>query len=135
MYERIAKAVNDKNFHRIKISVWEGFPGGFGTDGPNSNSVVSLEEPIAFVKGLEERGAQYFVQSAGSPSITAALTQAETASLSCILYPTFQKALKEAVKPETVLSGQIILFGVEEIKIRCANILQRTICCMLVPEI
>lgn len=106
LYERIAKAVNDKNFLiGSKISVWEGFPGGFGTDGPDS-PVVNLDEPIALVKGLEERGAQYFVQSAGSPSITVALTQAEKQHpYLAYLHPTFQKALKEAVKPETVIIG------------------------------
>ncbi len=37
LYERIQKAVPDKNFLiGSKISVWEGFPGGFGTAGPDT---------------------------------------------------------------------------------------------------
>ena len=65
LFERISKAVNDKSFLiGSKISAWEGFPGGFGTDGPDS-PIIDLTEPIALLKGLEERGAQYFIQSAG----------------------------------------------------------------------
>ena len=56
LYERIRKAVPDKNFLiGSKISVWEGFPGGFGTAGPDT-PVIDLSEPIDLVKGLEERG-------------------------------------------------------------------------------
>ena len=66
LYERIAKEVNDKNFLiGSKISAWEGFPGGFGTEGPDS-PILDLTEPLDLIKGLEERGAQYIVQSAGS---------------------------------------------------------------------
>ena len=62
--ERIEKEVNDPNFLvGSKISAWEGFPGGFGTDAPNS-PIMDLTEPIALIKGLEERGASYFIQSA-----------------------------------------------------------------------
>ena len=53
LYERISKAVPDKNFLiGSKISVWEGFPGGFGTAGPDT-PVIDLTEPIDLVKGLE----------------------------------------------------------------------------------
>ncbi len=106
LYERIQKEVNDKNFLiGSKISAWEGFPGGFGTEGPDS-PIIDLTEPIALIKGLEERGAQYFVQSGGSPSITLAITQAEkNAPYFAYLHPTWAKAFKEAVKPETVIIG------------------------------
>lgn len=106
LYERIAKAVNDKNFLiGSKISAWEGFPGGFGTQGPDS-PIIDLAEPLDLIKGLEERGAQYIVQSAGSPSITISLTQAEKHfPYIAYLHPTFQKAFKEVLKPETVLIG------------------------------
>lgn len=104
--ERISREVNDKNFLiGSKISVWEGFPGGFGTDGPDS-PIIDLTEPIALVKGLEERGAHYFVESAGSPSITISLTQADRVHpYIAYLHPTFQKALKDAVNAETVIIG------------------------------
>ena len=54
LIERVIKEVNDPNFLvGSKVSVWEGFPGGCGSAGPNS-SVMDLTESIALVKGLEE---------------------------------------------------------------------------------
>jgi 2,4-dienoyl-CoA reductase-like NADH-dependent reductase (Old Yellow Enzyme family) len=106
LYERIQKAVGDKNFLiGSKISAWEGFPGGFGTDGPDS-PIIDLTEPISLLKGLEERGAQYFIQSAGSPSITLSLTQADKhVPYFAYLHQFFAKELKKNLKPETVMIG------------------------------
>jgi 2,4-dienoyl-CoA reductase-like NADH-dependent reductase (Old Yellow Enzyme family) len=106
LYERIRKAVPDENFLiGSKISVWEGFPGGFGTAGPDT-PVIDLSEPIDLVKGLEERGAQYFIQSAGSPSITISLTQADKDHpYFAYLHQYFAKVLKENVQPKTVIIG------------------------------
>jgi 2,4-dienoyl-CoA reductase-like NADH-dependent reductase (Old Yellow Enzyme family) len=106
LYERIQKAVPDKNFLiGSKISVWEGFPGGFGTAGPDT-PVIDYTEPIDLVQGLEERGAQYFIQSAGSPSITISLTQADkTAPYFAYLHQTFSKVLRDNLKKETVVIG------------------------------
>ncbi|MDP3721422.1 MAG: hypothetical protein Q8R09_03095 [Anaerolineaceae bacterium] len=106
LYERIQKAVPDKNFLiGSKISVWEGFPGGFGTAGPDT-PMIDLTEPIDLVKGLEERGAQYFIQSAGSPSITISLTQADKERpYFAYLHQYFAKALRDNLKKETVVIG------------------------------
>ena len=106
LYERISKAVNDKDFLiGSKISAWEGFPGGFGTDGPDS-PVMDLTEPIALLKGLEERGAQYFVQSAGSPGITVSLTQCDKhVPYFAYLHQYWSKEFRKALKPETVVIG------------------------------
>ncbi len=106
LYEKMAKAVNDPNFLiGSKISAWEGFPGGFGTDGPDS-PVMDLTEPLALVKGLEERGAQYFIQSAGSPSITISITQVDRhVPYYAYLHQYWSKEMKKALKPETVVIG------------------------------
>jgi 2,4-dienoyl-CoA reductase-like NADH-dependent reductase (Old Yellow Enzyme family) len=106
LYERIQKEVNDKNFLiGSKVSAWEGFPGGFGTDGPDS-PIIDLTEPIALIKGLEERGAQYFIQSAGSPSITVSLTQVDKhIPYYAYLHQFFAKEFRKALKPETVVIG------------------------------
>jgi NADH:flavin oxidoreductases, Old Yellow Enzyme family len=106
LYERIRKVIPDENFLiGSKISVWEGFPGGFGTAGPDT-PVIDLSEPIDLVKGLEERGAQYFIQSAGSPSITISLTQADKDHpYFAYLHQYFAKVLKENLQPNTVVIG------------------------------
>ncbi len=106
LYERIAKEVNDKNFLiGSKVSAWEGFPGGFGTEGPDS-PIIDLTEPVALLKGLEERGAQYFIQSAGSPSITISLTQVDKhIPYYAYLNQYFAKELNKNIKKETVLIG------------------------------
>lgn len=106
LYERIQNKINDKNFLiGSKISIWEGFSGGFGTDGPNS-PIIDLTEPIALVKGLEERGAQFFIQSAGSPSITVSLTQVDKRiPYYAYLHQYFAKEIKKNLKPQTILIG------------------------------
>lgn len=106
LYERIQKAVPDKNFLiGSKISAWEGFPGGFGTAGPDT-PVIDLTEPIDLIKGLEERGAQYFIQSAGSPSITISLTQADkNHPYFAYLHQYFAKIFRDNLKKETIVIG------------------------------
>jgi 2,4-dienoyl-CoA reductase-like NADH-dependent reductase (Old Yellow Enzyme family) len=53
LYERIQKAVNDPNFLiGSKVSLWEGFPGGFGSASPDS-PVMDMTEPIDFIKNLD----------------------------------------------------------------------------------
>lgn len=106
LFERVQKEVNDKNFLiGAKVSAWEGFPGGFGSGGIDS-PVIDLTEPIDLIKGLEERGAHFFIQSAGSPSITINLTQVDKrAPYFVYLHPTFSKAFRDNLKPETVVIG------------------------------
>lgn len=105
-YERMNKEIDDPDFILgSKISFWEGFPGGFGTAGPDT-PLLDLTEPLELVKGLEERGASYILQSAGSPSITLSLTQPDRNIPDyAYLHMTFQKAIKDVVKPETVVIG------------------------------
>ena len=70
IYDRVREAVADKDFILgSKISTYEGFPGGCGTLGPDS-ATMDLTESIDLVKRLEEHGAHYILQSAGSPSHT-----------------------------------------------------------------
>jgi len=106
LYQRIREAVPDKNFViGSKISVWEGFPGGMGTAGPDS-PVIDLTEIIDLVQSLEQLGAAFFVQSAGSPSITISLTQADRQHpYFAYLHQYFAKVLKDNLKPETVVIG------------------------------
>jgi 2,4-dienoyl-CoA reductase-like NADH-dependent reductase (Old Yellow Enzyme family) len=123
LYERIRKVIPDENFLiGSKISVWEGFPGGFGTAGPDT-PVIDLREPIDLVKGLEERGAQYFIQSAGSPSITISLTQADKDHpYFAYLHQYFAKVLKENLQPHTVVIGSnYSVFGKGKSKLQAVS--------------
>ncbi len=106
VYERIHKEVNDPNFIvGSKVSFWEGFPGGQGSAGPDT-AVLDLSEPIKLVKGMEERGAKFILVSAGSPSITLALSQPDRSIPDDVyLHFTFQKAARDALKPETKVIG------------------------------
>jgi len=106
IYERIDKEINDPEFIvGSKISAWEGFPGGMGTAGPNT-PVIDFTEIEKMVQGLEDRGAKYILQSAGSPSITLALTQPDKSMPDYgYLHFTFQKVIQDALKPETVSIG------------------------------
>ena len=106
LMERIRKEIPDKMFLiGSKISAWEGFPGGFGTDGPDS-PVMDLTEPLKLIKGLEERGASYIVQSAGSPGITVSLTQCDKhVPYFAYLHQYWSKEFRKALKPETIVIG------------------------------
>ncbi len=106
LLERIKKEVNDPDFLLgSKVSTWEGFPGGCGAASPTT-AVMDLTESIALAKGLEERGAHYILQSAGSPSITLALSQPDKGIPDyAYLHHTFSKLYKDNLKPETVVIG------------------------------
>lgn len=106
IYEKFQKEINDPNFIvGSKVSIWEGFPGGCGSAGPDT-AIMDLTESLDLVKGIEERGAKFIIVSAGSPSITLALSQPDKKIPDDVyLHFTFQKAVKDVVKPETVVIG------------------------------
>jgi len=106
VYERIAREVNDPNFIvGSKVSVWEGLPGGVGSAGPDT-PLMDLTESLDLVKGLEARGAKYIIESAGNPSLTLPLVQAEKrfAEITYLRF-FFQKELRRALRKETVVIG------------------------------
>lgn len=106
LQERIAKAVNDKNFLiGSKMSMWEGHPGGFGSAGPES-PLMDMTEPLDLIKGLEERGATYFIESLGN--VHSAMNYMEAlkdAPELSYLHIYFSDMMKKALKPETVVIG------------------------------
>ena len=106
LMERIQRAVNDNNFILgSKLSLWEGFPGGCGSAGADS-PLMDLSESIDLVKGLEERGASYFVESLGNVHASMNFMEAvgDEPYLS-YLHFYFANLLKKSVKPETVVIG------------------------------
>jgi len=106
LMERIQRGVNDKNFLiGSKLSMWEGFPGGCGSAGPDS-PLMDLSESIDLIKGLEERGAQYFVQSLGNVHCSMNFMEAvQDEPYMSYLHFYFANLLKQNVKPETVVIG------------------------------
>ncbi len=104
--ERVIREVNDPNFIvGSKVSIFEGFPGGQGTAGPDT-AVMDLTESIDLIKGLEERGAKYIIQSAGSPSHTLALSQTDrNIPDHGYFHHYFQKVCRDNLKKETVVIG------------------------------
>jgi 2,4-dienoyl-CoA reductase-like NADH-dependent reductase (Old Yellow Enzyme family) len=104
--ERVKKEVNDPNFViGSKVSIFEGFPGGQGTAGPDT-ALMDLTESISLIKGLEERGAHYIWQSAGSPSHTLALSQTDKKIPDHgYFHFYFQKVCRDNLKKDTVVVG------------------------------
>ena len=104
--EKIVKAVNDPDFIiGSKVSLFEGFPGGQGTAGCDS-SIMDLSESIDLIKGLEERGASYIIQSGGAPRATVALAKPEkNAPYMAYLQHYFSKVCRDSLRPETVVIG------------------------------
>lgn len=105
LLERIRAEVPDPNFLvGSKISMWEAFPGGCGTTAPDS-PVIDLTEMIDLIKGLEERGAQYFVESAGSAYTGKLLQPVREVPYFAYLHQSFAKIMREQLKPSTTVIG------------------------------
>ena len=106
LMERIQKGVNDKDFLiGSKMSMWEGHPGGFGSAGPES-PLMDMTEPLDLIKGLEERGASYFIESLGN--VHSAMNYMEAlkdAPELSYLHIHFANMMKKVLKPETVVIG------------------------------
>ncbi len=106
LIERIRKAVNDPGFIvGSKVSLYEGFPGGQGTAGPDS-AYMDLSESIDLIKGLEERGAAYIMQAGGAPRHTLEYAKPDKdRPYFTYIQQYFQKVCRDNLKPETVVIG------------------------------
>lgn len=107
LMERIQKATGyDKDFLiGSKVSMWEGFPGGCGSAGPDS-PLMDMTESIDLIKGLEERGAQYFVESLGNVHSSMAYMEAvQDEPYLSYLHFYFANLMKQNLKKETVVIG------------------------------
>ncbi len=106
LIERIVKEVNDPNFIvGSKVSLYEGFPGGQGSAGPDT-PLMDLSEPLDLVQGLAERGASYIIEAAGAPRHTEDYSKPDRAKpYFGYLHFYFQKILRDALRPETKVIG------------------------------
>lgn len=122
LIEKVTAAVNDKNFLiGSKVSFWEGFPGGQGSAGPDT-AIIDLTEPLDLVKGLEERGASFIIQSAGSPSITLALSQPDKSIPDQVyLHHTFSKAGKDVLKKAVMIGSAYSVFNKGNNRLQARN--------------
>ena len=104
--ERIVKAVNDPGFLvGSKVTMYEGFPGGQGSAGPDT-ALMDLTESIDLVKGLEERGASYIIEALGAPRHTEDYGKTDRSKPYIgYLHFYFQKLLRDVLKPETKVIG------------------------------
>ncbi len=105
LMERIRAAVGKDFLIGSKMSMWEGIPGGFGSACPDS-PLMDMTEPLELIRGLEERGASYFVESLGNVHASMAYMEAvgDEPYLS-YLHFYFSNLMKRALKPETVVIG------------------------------
>lgn len=104
-FERISRAVNDSKFIMAsKVSLWEGFPGGQGSAGPDS-SVMDLSESLDLIKGLEERGLNLLIQSAGGAQNLQSSQPIREAPGWVWLHHYLAKECKRVLKPETPVVG------------------------------
>ncbi len=106
IYERVMKAVNDPAFILgSKVTLYEGIPGGQGTAGPDS-PMMDISETLEFIKGIEERGAKFILQSAGGPAGDTVLNQPpQRTPDEAYFHFYFSHEVKKVVKPETVVIG------------------------------
>jgi len=111
VYERIQKEINDPNFLvGSKISMWEGIPGGQGSKGPDT-AIMDLTEPLDLIRGLEERGADFIMVSAGNPSLTIALAHPDKRIPDYVyLHHYFQQEAKRVAKKAVIIGSAYSLF-------------------------
>lgn len=106
LMERIQRGVADPGFIiGSKVSLWEGFPGGCGSAGPDS-PLMDLTESLDLLKGLEDRGATYFVESLGNVHASMNYMEAtQDEPYLAYLHFYFARKMKEVLKKETVVIG------------------------------
>ncbi|MBW2058802.1 MAG: 2,4-dienoyl-CoA reductase [Deltaproteobacteria bacterium] len=103
---RMKKALGDGSFIMgTRYSVYEGIPGGFGTEGPQE-VIEDLAEPVAFARVIEESGMDYINVSAGIPSLTPEIVR-PTKKYPPGVYRHFgwARAIKHAVRIPVIGSG------------------------------
>ena len=106
MCERVRLAVPDDKFLiGSKVSVFEGFTGGQGQAGPNSDK-IDLTETIKLCQGLEARGASYFVETIGNATMDWKLMSPGPGNKNWVYaHLAAAKVLRDSLKPSTVVIG------------------------------
>ena len=95
-----------------KVSMYEGQPGGQGHAGPDS-PIIDMTESIALIKGLEERGCTFFVESLDNPSTTWELMSPNRHNgFDVYNHMSASDVMRKNLKPETaVICGGLSILG------------------------
>lgn len=104
--EKVRRAVPDEKFLiGAKYSIWDEMPGGQGHGGPDS-PIIEPEESLEICKGLEERGASFFIETLGNGGISWKLMCPDSDSCENVYrHMTAARMLKQSLKPETAVIG------------------------------
>ena len=111
--EKVRRAIPDEKFLiGAKVSVYDEMPGGQGHAGPNS-LIIDPEESIRLCKGLEARGASFFIESLGNAGLGWQLMCPDHSCPGIVSqHMTAAKLLRQALRPETtVICGGLSLLG------------------------
>ena len=102
--EKVRRAIPDERFLiGAKVSVYDEMPGGQGHDGPYS-PIIDPAESIALCKGLEERGASYFIESLGNAGCGWSLMCPDHYSAGNVFqHMSMAKLLRKNLRPETAV--------------------------------
>ncbi|MEN8148901.1 MAG: hypothetical protein ABFS86_03705 [Planctomycetota bacterium] len=110
-FETLARMMDavptDRFLYTVRLSAYEGIPGGFGSVGPDSAELdESFAELIGFVTRLEAAGVSLINQSAGVPDLTPDLVrQTNDAPDGFFGHQRLAAAIKGAVKIPVIGSG------------------------------
>ncbi len=114
MCEKVSKAVNTSKFLiGAKVSLYEGMAGGQGHAGADSEQ-LNLEETFALCRGLEERGASFFIETLGNAETADWQLMCPNKNTSENVYRHMAMAqnLKRGLRPETtVICGGLSLLA------------------------
>lgn len=104
MCEKIRKAANDSRFLiGTKVSVYEDILGGQGHAGAESKE-INLQETFALCRGMEERGAGFFIETLGNAeSSWDLMCPNKNTSDNVYKHIAMAKNLKAGLRPETVV--------------------------------
>ncbi len=106
MCEKVRKAVNNPKFLvGAKVSVFEDIVGGQGHVNAESKK-LNLDETFDLCKGLEARGANFFIETLGNAGLSwNLLCPNRENSDNVYKHIVMAKALKSILKPETIVIG------------------------------
>ncbi|MCR4601439.1 MAG: 2,4-dienoyl-CoA reductase [Clostridia bacterium] len=104
--EKVRRAVPDEKFLiGAKFSIWDEMAGGQGHAGPDS-PIIDPEESLTICRGLEERGASFFIETLGNCGVYWDLMcPGKNSCENVYRHMTAAKMLRETLKPETVVIG------------------------------